>query len=65
MLHKKVKDLLNPAEDKPQYTRSITFIDGINQASEAFARRFKITKPGLQRAHWSNDSNSLKQRVVP
>lgn len=64
MLSRKVIDLLNPAENKSQYTRSITFVDGLNQASDAFARRFKITKPGLQRAHWADDPDSLKQRVV-
>lgn len=63
MLTKQITTLLNPSEDKPQYTRSTTFVDGLNQASEAFLRRFKVTKPGLKRAHWSDDSESLKQRM--
>ncbi|KAL4895088.1 hypothetical protein BDV59DRAFT_174419 [Aspergillus ambiguus] len=63
MLTKQVRSLLNPSEDKPQYTRSTTFIDGLNQASEAFMRRFKIIKSGLRRAHWSEDTEALKHKM--
>ena len=64
MLPKKVVALLNPAEDKLQHTRSITFVDGLNQASDTFVRKFKVTKPGLQRAHWADGPDLLKQKVV-
>lgn len=56
--------MLNPPEDKPQYTKSTTFIDGLNQASDAFIKRFRVTQPGLKRAHWADDPESLKKRVV-
>ncbi|PLB55633.1 putative DNA repair protein Rad4 [Aspergillus steynii IBT 23096] len=55
--------LLNPPQDKPQYAKSTTFIDGLNQASDAFLKRFKVTQPGLKRAHWAEDPDSLKKRV--
>ncbi|KAB8224066.1 hypothetical protein BDV33DRAFT_165804 [Aspergillus novoparasiticus] len=63
MLTKRVISLLNPSQEQPQYTRSTTFIDGLNQASDAFSKRFKVIKSGLKRAHWADDSLSLKQRV--
>ncbi|OGM50491.1 putative DNA repair protein Rad4, partial [Aspergillus bombycis] len=63
MLTKRVISLLNPSQEQPQYTRSTMFIDGLNQASDAFLKRFRVTKPGLKRAHWADDSLSLKQRV--
>lgn len=39
-------------------------MDGLNQAGDAFARRFKVTKPGMKRAHWAEDEAQLKQRLV-
>ena len=56
--------LLNPSEDKAQYARSTTFIDGLNQAAEAFMRRYRVVRLGMQRAHWADDAASLKNRVV-
>lgn len=64
MLPKKIIALLNPDEDKPQFTRSTTFIDGLNQAGDIFGRKFRVTKPGLKRAHWAEDQEQLKQRMV-
>ncbi|KAF7619780.1 putative DNA repair protein Rad4 [Aspergillus flavus] len=63
MLTKRVISLLNPSQEQPQYTRSTTFIDGLNQASDAFLKRFRVIKSGLKRAHWADDSLALKQRV--
>ncbi|KAE8373742.1 hypothetical protein BDV26DRAFT_284872 [Aspergillus bertholletiae] len=63
MLTKRVISLLNPSQEQSQYTRSTTFIDGLNQASDAFLKRFRITKPGLKRAHWAEEPLSLKQRL--
>lgn len=56
--------LLIPPEDKPQYARSTTFVDGLNQAAEAFTKRFRVVRPGMQRAHWADDATSLGNRVV-
>ncbi|KAJ5316784.1 hypothetical protein PENANT_c016G10953 [Penicillium antarcticum] len=63
ILPKKVIALLHPDEDKPSYNRSTTIMDGLNQAADAFARRFKVTKPGMKRAHWSEDQIQLKQKM--
>lgn len=64
MLPKRILVLLNPDESKPQFTRSTTFIDGLNQAGDIFNRRFRVTKPGLKRAHWAESQEQLKQKVV-
>lgn len=39
-------------------------MDGLNQAADAFTRRFKVTKPGMKRAHWAEDEYQLKQKLV-
>ncbi|KAJ5835656.1 hypothetical protein N7447_001682 [Penicillium robsamsonii] len=62
-LPRKVVALLHPDEGKPNYSRSTTFMDGLNQAGDAFARRFRITKPGMKRAHWAEDEWQLKQKM--
>lgn len=64
MLPKRILALLNPDENKPQFSRSTTFIDGLNQAADIFGRKFRITKPGLKRAHWAESEQQLKQKVV-
>ncbi|KAJ5405166.1 hypothetical protein N7465_006450 [Penicillium sp. CMV-2018d] len=62
-LPRKVMALLHPDEDKPHYSRSTTFMDGLNQAADAFTRRFQVTKPGMKRAHWAEDESQLKQKL--
>ncbi|KAL2814471.1 hypothetical protein BJX63DRAFT_392362 [Aspergillus granulosus] len=63
MLSKHVISQLNPPENKPQHTRSAMFLDGLNRAGEIFHRRFRVTKPGLRRAHWSEDLEALKRKT--
>ncbi|PYH97270.1 Rad4-domain-containing protein [Aspergillus ellipticus CBS 707.79] len=63
MLSSKIISLLHSPENKPQYNRSTTFIDGLNQASDVFNRRFKVAKPGLKRPFWTDSPQSLKQRA--
>ncbi|KAJ5923326.1 hypothetical protein N7454_008571 [Penicillium verhagenii] len=63
MLPKRIIALLHPDEDKQQYIRSTTFMDGLNQVADLFNRKFQVTKPGLKRAHWAEDQTQLKQRV--
>ncbi|RAL12006.1 putative DNA repair protein Rad4 [Aspergillus homomorphus CBS 101889] len=63
MISKKTISLLHPPESKPEHNRSTSFIDGLNQVSDAFSRRFKVTKPGLKRPHWAQSPEALKQRV--
>ncbi|CAG8191601.1 unnamed protein product [Penicillium salamii] len=64
MLPKKVITLLHPDEHKPHYIRSTTFMDGLNQAGDAFARRFRVTKPGMKRSHWAEDETRLKEKLA-
>ncbi|PYH85496.1 Rad4-domain-containing protein [Aspergillus uvarum CBS 121591] len=63
MLSKQVISLLHPPESKPEHYRSTTFIDGLNQISDAFSKRFRVTKPGLKRPHWAQNPDALKTRV--
>ncbi|OQE05769.1 hypothetical protein PENVUL_c022G05969 [Penicillium vulpinum] len=62
-LPRKVVALLHPDDNKPNYNRSTTFMDGLNQAGDAFTRRFRVTKPGMKRAHWAEDESQLKQKL--
>lgn len=39
-------------------------MDGLNQAADVFTRRFRVTKPGMKRAHWAEDEPQLKQKLV-
>ncbi|EAW11286.1 putative DNA repair protein Rad4 [Aspergillus clavatus NRRL 1] len=63
MLSKQMVSMLNASEDKPQYSRSTTFVEGLNQASDTFNRRFRVTKPGLKRAHWIDNPTSLNEKA--
>lgn len=63
MLTKQMIALLNPKESAPQFTRSTTFIDGLKQASETFARRFRITAPGLRKPYWAENAEECKDRA--
>ncbi|PYI12646.1 Rad4-domain-containing protein [Aspergillus sclerotiicarbonarius CBS 121057] len=63
VLSKQIISLLHPSEKRPQQTRSTTFIDGLNQASDVFNRRFRVTAPGLRRPFWIDNPDSLKQRA--
>ncbi|GKZ62470.1 hypothetical protein AnigIFM49718_009888 [Aspergillus niger] len=62
-LPKNIISLLHPSENRPQQIRSTTFVDGLNQASDIFNRRFKVTKPGLKRPLWIDDPDGVRQRV--
>ncbi|PLN78785.1 Rad4-domain-containing protein [Aspergillus taichungensis] len=63
MLPRRIISLLNPPEDKPQHVRSTTFVDGLNQASEIFLRRFRITSPGIQRPHWAENLEAVTHKA--
>jgi xeroderma pigmentosum group C-complementing protein len=39
-------------------------MNGLNLAGEAFGKRFKVTDPGMRRAHWAHNSESLKEKSV-
>lgn len=64
MLPKRIVALLNPDEGKPSYTRSTTFMQGLNEAADIFNRKYRVKKPGMKRAHWAEDHAQLKKRTV-
>ncbi|KAJ5495862.1 hypothetical protein N7539_000978 [Penicillium diatomitis] len=61
MLPRNIINLLHPDETKHKVTRSTTFMDGLHQAGDRFARRFRVTKTGLKRAYWAEDPIQLKE----
>ena len=63
ILPRRIINLINPSDDKDQFTKSTMFIDGLNQAGDVFNRRFKVTKSGLKRPHWVSDSHLLDQKA--
>ncbi|CRG90811.1 DNA repair protein rhp41 [Talaromyces islandicus] len=63
ILNRQIIGFLNPKETLAQFNRSTTFIDGLKQASEAFARKFKVTAPGMRRPHWVEDSRAARERA--
>ncbi|KAJ6135133.1 hypothetical protein N7512_000293 [Penicillium capsulatum] len=63
MLPKRIVALLNPSEDKDQFTRSTTFVEGLNQTGDIFNKRFRVNKPGIRRAHWVEDKDQLRKRM--
>lgn len=63
ILNRQMIGFLNPRETLTQFNRSTTFIDGLKQASEAFARQFKVTAPGMRRPHWVEDSQAAHERA--
>ncbi|PGH08157.1 xeroderma pigmentosum group C-complementing protein [Blastomyces parvus] len=60
LLSKHTVMCLNPKDTLTQFTRSTTFADGLNQATEAFRRRFKVTLPGMKRPYWLENPNESK-----
>lgn len=39
-------------------------MNGLNLAADVFGKRFRITEPGMRRAHWAPDSESLREKMV-
>lgn len=39
-------------------------MDGLNLAGEAFGKKFKVTSPGMKRAHWAHNPQSLEEKTV-
>ena len=65
ILTKKTVSYLNPDEDLSQFQRSRSFMDGLEQASEAFRSRFKISARGLSRPVWAESSEALARFQIP
>ena len=46
---------LNPSEDRSQFQRDRSFMDGLKQASNLFRSKFQPTAQGMRSAHWADD----------
>ena len=62
---RKMISYLNPDEDKSQFQRSRSFMDGLTQASEAFRGSFKVTARGMARSKWANSPETLAMMEPP
>ena len=55
LLSKDLISYLNPSEDKSQFQRDRSFMDGLKQASDVFRSKFQPTARGMRRAQWADD----------
>ena len=59
LLTKKTISYLNPNESMSQFQRSRSFMDGLKQASDAFAAEFRITARGMSKPVWADSPETL------
>ena len=59
LLTKKTISYLNPNESMSQFQRSRSFMDGLKQASDAFAADFRITARGMSKPVWADSPETL------
>ena len=55
LLSKKTLSYLNPKTVESQFQRNRSFMDGLQQASEAWRGAYKVNASGLRRARWDAD----------
>ncbi|MCJ1282352.1 hypothetical protein MMC26_001675 [Xylographa opegraphella] len=65
LLPKKTLSYLEDDESQSQFQRSRSFIDGLQQASEIFRAKFKITARGMSRSYWAEDAEHLAESDIP
>ena len=65
LLSSKTVSYLNPGDGKTQFQRSRSFMDGLEQANNAFRAKFKIDSKGLHKPRWADDSKSLLNFQTP
>ncbi|MCJ1436032.1 hypothetical protein MMC27_005410 [Xylographa pallens] len=65
LLPKKTLSYLNDDESQSQFQRSRSFIEGLEQASEVFRAKFKITARGMSRSYWAEDAEHLAESDIP
>ncbi|KAM3419435.1 hypothetical protein BST61_g5361 [Cercospora zeina] len=56
LLSAKTISYLNPSQQQTQFQRNRSFMDGLDQAVDAFIAEFQVTRTGLSRPHWSIES---------
>ncbi|MCJ1385812.1 hypothetical protein MMC17_008936 [Xylographa soralifera] len=65
LLPKKTLSYLDDDESQSQFQRSRSFMEGLEQASEVFRTKFKITARGMSRSYWAEDAEHLAESNVP
>ncbi|KAF2207876.1 hypothetical protein CERZMDRAFT_50207 [Cercospora zeae-maydis SCOH1-5] len=60
LLSTKTISYLNPSQQQTQFQRNRSFMDGLDQAVNAFIAEFQVTRTGLSRPHWSIESELLQ-----
>ena len=65
VLSKKIVSYLNPSDDKSQFQRSRSFMDGLEQASESFRNNFRIVARGMCRPTWAESPEALANSQPP
>ncbi|KAI9759564.1 MAG: hypothetical protein M4579_002230 [Chaenotheca gracillima] len=56
---------LNPVRSLSQFQQSRSFMDGLEQASQAWRARFKKTARGLRRSFWAGSAEELRKLRPP
>ena len=65
MLTKKNISYLNPSEDLSQFERSRSFMSGLEQVTEVFRTRYKISSRGTSRPFWAESADALGRSQPP
>ncbi|MCJ1393258.1 hypothetical protein MMC18_006130 [Xylographa bjoerkii] len=65
LLSKKTLSYLDDDESQSQFQRSRSFMDGLEQASEVFRSKYKITARGMSRSYWAEDAEHLAESDIP
>ncbi|KAK4549520.1 hypothetical protein LTR36_006517 [Oleoguttula mirabilis] len=63
----KMKTYLHPKTTESQFVRNRSFMDGLQQACEAFRELFEVTASGVRRAQWAGEGggNGAQPDVEP
>ncbi|MCJ1319864.1 hypothetical protein MMC15_005200 [Xylographa vitiligo] len=65
LLPKKTLSYLDDDESQSQFQRSRSIMEGLEQASEIFRGKFKITARGMSRSYWAEDAEHLAESDIP
>ncbi|KAK5136788.1 hypothetical protein LTR08_002084 [Meristemomyces frigidus] len=67
LLSERMRNSLHPKASDSQFVRNRSFMDGLQQACEAFTDQFQVTAPGMRRAQWAGegDQNAAQTDTEP
>ncbi len=55
LLTKRTVSYLNPKPELSQFQRSRSFMDGLEQATELWKGKFKVTARGMKKPRWTEE----------